>query len=91
MAPCCRLTNVAHMGDLKEQDFEAVWNGEAFTQLRALMLKGEYPSYCHSRCNYRVEMKPQPSAQTPGRLKQGQRKGDAAGEGLLAIEQLQGA
>lgn len=88
VAPCCRLTNVAHMGDLKEQDFEAVWNGEAFTQLRALMLKGEYPSYCHSRCNYRVEMKPQASPQTPGRLKKAPGKAEA-GEPLLAIEELQ--
>lgn len=70
VAPCCRLTNVVHMGDLKTQPFEQIWNGQAFEELRGLMLQGEYPSYCHTRCNYRVEMNPRPSAQTPGRLKQ---------------------
>ena len=69
MAPCCRLTNVVHMGDLKEQSFDAVWNGEAFQRLRRLMLEGEYPSYCHDRCHYRVEMQPEPSKESPGRLR----------------------
>lgn len=69
VAPCCRLTNVVHMGDLKAQSFEEIWNGEAFTRLRSLMIRGDYPTYCHDRCNYRVEMNPNPSLETPGRLK----------------------
>lgn len=83
VAPCCRLTNVVHMGDLKTQSFGEVWNGEAFEKLRELMLKGTYPSYCHARCNYRVEMEAQPAAEAPGRLK---RPGQAAAESLLEIE-----
>lgn len=90
LAPCCRLTNVVHMGDLKEQSFEEIWNGPAFAQLRGLMLEGDYPAYCHTRCRYRVEMNPRPAAEAPGRLK---RPGRAAEEPetLLAIEAPQTA
>lgn len=87
VAPCCRLTNVVHMGDLKGQSFAEIWNGEAFTRLRDQMIKGDYPSYCHDRCKYRVEMNAQPSTQTPGRLKQRQR--DAIEAPLLEIETSQ--
>jgi MoaA/NifB/PqqE/SkfB family radical SAM enzyme len=83
VAPCCRLTNVVHMGDLKEEDFEAIWNGKAFEELRQLIIKGEYPSYCHARCNYRVEMNPEPSNHLPGKLKV--RAGEQAAEPLLEI------
>lgn len=85
LAPCCRLTNVVHMGDLKGQSFEEIWNGEAFTRLRELMIKGDYPSYCHDRCKYRVEMNPQPASESPGRLKQPVGSGDR-GEPLLVID-----
>lgn len=85
LAPCCRLTNVVHMGDLKGQSFEEIWNGEAFTRLRELFIKGDYPSYCHDRCRYRVEMNPQPAAESPGRLKQPAGGGER-GEILLAID-----
>ena len=69
VAPCCRLTQVAHMGDLKEQSFDDVWNGEPFTRLRELIIAGDYPSYCHDRCKYRVKMNEKPSAEKPGNVK----------------------
>ena len=83
VAPCCRLTNVAHMGDLKTQSFEEVWNGEFFQQLRSMMIDGDYPSYCRDRCEYRVEMNDQPTAVTPGRTKWPQTREEAP---LLEIE-----
>ena len=69
VAPCCRLTNVVHMGDLKTQSFSEIWNGDFFKKLRSMMIEGEYPSYCHDRCNYRVEMQPEPAGETPGKLR----------------------
>ena len=68
VAPCCRLTNVVHMGDLKEMSFEEVWNGKSFRELRDLMISGDYPSYCHDRCKYRVKMNAIPSDQSPGKF-----------------------
>ncbi len=68
VAPCCRLTNVVHMGDLKEMSFEEVWNGKSFRELRDLMISGDYPSYCHDRCKYRVEMNSIPSEKSPGKF-----------------------
>ena len=88
VAPCCRLTNVAHMGDLKEQSFDEIWNGESFRTLREMMLEGT--SYCHSRCNYRVKMKSKPPEKTPGRLRykegQNKEKNGVAEEQLLEID-----
>ena len=69
VAPCCRLTNVVHMGDLKQQSFGDVWNGNNFRKLRELMIKGDYPTYCHDRCKHRVKMNSIPSDITPGKLK----------------------
>ena len=69
VAPCCRLTNVAHMGDLKQQSFNDVWNGKHFRKLRELMISGNYPSYCHDRCKHRVKMNSRPSDDIPGKLK----------------------
>ncbi len=69
VAPCCRLTNVVHMGNLYTESFEDVWNGDFFRKLRRLIISGEYPSYCHDRCNYRVEMSSIPSQDSPGKMK----------------------
>ena len=90
IAPCCRLTNVVHMGDLKDKSFDEIWNGEAFRKLRDLMLEGNYPTYCHDRCNYRIKMNPEPASDVPGRLKfrktgRDEEKGDAD-PNLMKIE-----
>ena len=48
--------------------FEEVWNGKSFRELRDLMISGDYPSYCHDRCKYRVEMNSIPSEKSPGKF-----------------------
>ena len=85
VAPCCRLTNVAHMGDLKTQSFTEVWNGEFFQKLRSMMVGGDYPSYCRDRCQYRVEMNEELTSEMPGRLKRQPQRKEAPAP-LLEIE-----
>ena len=55
--PCCISSFVAPydelaMGDLREQSWEQIWNGERYRALRAGILAGEPPSFC-SRCGVR--------------------------------------
>ncbi|OJJ15568.1 hypothetical protein BKI52_37420 [marine bacterium AO1-C] len=45
VAPCCTLTDQVVIGNLQEQSFKQIWQGDAFTQLR----QASYP--IHSACN----------------------------------------
>jgi radical SAM protein with 4Fe4S-binding SPASM domain len=41
VAPCCFDKDVAHpLGNLKEQSFDSIWQGEAYQSFRASLLKG---------------------------------------------------
>lgn len=49
--PCCYSDETALMGDLREQSFDAIWQGEPFGRFRADLLSGTHaPTVCR-RCN----------------------------------------
>lgn len=47
VSTCCYNTRV-RMGNLLEQSFDDIWNGEAYRALRRLMMAGELPAWCRS-------------------------------------------
>ena len=44
--PCCRAPRELELGNVLEQGFEAVWNGEPMQRLRERMFAGDYPEPC---------------------------------------------
>ena len=44
--PCCRGPEELEMGNVLEQPFEAIWNGERYREFRRRMFAGEYPAVC---------------------------------------------
>ncbi|MFN4081223.1 MAG: radical SAM/SPASM domain-containing protein, partial [Saprospiraceae bacterium] len=50
VAPCCFDKDAAHqMGDLRRQDFGAIWRGKAYADFRALLSKGrEHIDICRN-------------------------------------------
>jgi len=46
--PCCRGPEELEMGNVLEESFEDIWNGERYQEFRRQMFSGEYPSVCAS-------------------------------------------
>ncbi len=46
--PCCFSDPDEDLGDLKEQPFDAIWNGEAYVRFRREILEGKVPKPCRS-------------------------------------------
>jgi radical SAM protein with 4Fe4S-binding SPASM domain len=44
--PCCRAPEELRLGNVFEDGFEGVWNGEPMQQLRQRMFAGDYPESC---------------------------------------------
>ncbi|MED5330304.1 MAG: radical SAM protein [Planctomycetota bacterium] len=44
--PCCRGPEELEMGNVLEDDFETIWNGEAYQEFRRKMFAGDYPEVC---------------------------------------------
>jgi radical SAM protein with 4Fe4S-binding SPASM domain len=44
--PCCRAPQELRLGNVLEDGYEAVWNGEPMQQLRQRMFDGDYPEPC---------------------------------------------
>lgn len=44
--PCCRAPKELELGNVLEEGFEAVWNGEPMQRLRARMFARDYPEPC---------------------------------------------
>ncbi len=44
--PCCRGPSELEMGNVLEQPFEDIWNGEAYQEFRRRMFSREYPDVC---------------------------------------------
>lgn len=47
VSTCCYNTRV-RIGNLHEQNFDDIWNGEAYCALRRLMMADELPAWCRS-------------------------------------------
>ena len=46
--PCCRGPEELEMGNVLEESFEDIWNGERYQEFRRQMFQGEYPEVCAS-------------------------------------------
>ncbi len=46
--PCCRGPEELEMGNVLEEDFDAIWNGERYREFRRRMFTGEYPDVCRN-------------------------------------------
>ncbi|MFH0944535.1 MAG: radical SAM protein [Planctomycetota bacterium] len=46
--PCCRGPESLRMGNIKDEPFEKIWNGEKFQSFRKRMFEGKYPAVCAS-------------------------------------------
>ena len=46
--PCCRGPESLRMGNIKDEPFEEIWNGEKFQSFRKKMFEGKYPAVCAS-------------------------------------------
>jgi len=46
--PCCRGPEELEMGNVLEQPFDAIWNGERYREFRRRMFQGDYPDVCAS-------------------------------------------
>ena len=44
--PCCRGPDELQMGNVLEQSFEQIWNGEKYQEFRRRMFAAEYPDVC---------------------------------------------
>jgi radical SAM protein with 4Fe4S-binding SPASM domain len=44
--PCCRGPEELEMGNVLEQPFEKIWNGERYQEFRRQMFSGEYAEVC---------------------------------------------
>lgn len=44
--PCCRGPEELEMGNVLENSFEEVWNGDRYQEFRRRMFAGEYPDVC---------------------------------------------
>lgn len=44
--PCCRGPAELSMGNVLQQSFEDIWNGEKFQEFRRQMFEGDYPKVC---------------------------------------------
>ena len=44
--PCCFSEAESSLGDLREQTFEEIWNGEGYRNLRRQILAGKVPEMC---------------------------------------------
>lgn len=44
--PCCRGPEELVMGNVLQQDFDAIWNGERYRDFRRRMFSGDYPKVC---------------------------------------------
>lgn len=48
VVPCCIIadSDIARMGNLFEEDFRSIWNGEAYRELRRRIRTNDLPEYC---------------------------------------------
>ena len=46
--PCCRAPNELEMGNVKEQEFEQIWNGDKYRGFRRRMHARDYPEVCRT-------------------------------------------
>jgi radical SAM protein with 4Fe4S-binding SPASM domain len=44
--PCCYSETATVLGNLRDQSFDEIWNGEAYRHLREEILDGEVPESC---------------------------------------------
>ncbi len=44
--PCCRGPEELEMGNVREESFDAIWNGERYRNFRKAMFSGKYPKVC---------------------------------------------
>ena len=60
VAPCAMATGgELHLGNLKHQDFEQIWNGAPARDLRSAHYTWDYPSLCKT-CRFTDTVGPQP-------------------------------
>lgn len=46
--PCCRGPSELEMGNVLQQSFEEIWNGERYQRFRRQMYEGDYPEVCRT-------------------------------------------
>lgn len=48
VSPCCIIADpsVAFMGNIGEEDFDKIWNGDKYLELREKLLENDIPDYC---------------------------------------------
>lgn len=87
VAPCCYATRgELSLGNLNEQDFEAIWNGAQARDLRRGMYTGDVPALCRS-CRYHDLIPPEsnmPFVQEEPKLKS--RNGNETKQAIASLE-----
>jgi len=48
VTPCCRGPDELVMGNVLDESFESIWNGERYREFRRRMFAGDYPDVCAS-------------------------------------------